>query len=1358
MASIQTQVFENNRWVTRTVDPMELLAQSRSDARPHTNTAEESSKPPPYGVLTKTVVPSPITRWILPVQLRASRYNDVALVGNRSVSICELDAENQLQPIVTKDDFEANIRNCQVLGSHGYLADYYKNGTKKKKEDAGSDIEMTDAAEQDTHEMFQQLLVLVLETGELVFAFLERTSSEGWAFVTLPGILPNWGDSKSKPKTKRKPMIKPETFQMAISPTGEYLVLSYAVDQCIVCQLEPLKKIRLEYYQGREVQLVREHVALTMRGVIQTLDFLYPGPGKESQVIMVLISTNAGISRLATYEWDRSESLRHVLRSDEISGHRLEEAYRFPLLVIPLTVGPQFIIVTETATAVCSNLLSGPPTFAPFPLANRGETSFHFGTRTPLWTAWARPIRHQHFHKDTDVIYLAREDGWLCFLEISDGFGIEQSVSMGPLDCNIDSAFACVVCLKGDVVLSGGDVGPVSIWSVAPRDTAQHIRSQHNWSPSTGIVLVRDPGKNYGVVPSDPSGPDKSRRPENSSTSGSKNDRSSAPGSVFVCGGRGKHGAVTELRYGIEAKIGLDLVYSSPIKRCWTFPDFDGNPGIGFLMLLTLPDSSALLHISHEFTEVAERSQSTVQFDLLSPTLAVYTTADLIIQVTQTYATIVSPTACYQHMISDLILDPQSTVTNAAIASDTLALATFSFPSSKLLILGIDEAGFSPQVDFHVEGEITSISVDKLSNETYVLVGLWINNYSILKLYPTRRSQSLIATPIEISLHKADSRSQTGNIERTDDGPITSIVCSSDDLQNALIIIGTRNGDVVKIQGDLSRPSTCKVSRDQFGLSSSDVFTGPQLHSTSSVLVCNDSGLAIMECMAQGNGHVANAGAVHRVWLTDANERGMSSPVINSVSTFHEDQNFSRSTVVMVSGAQILLTELQPKPTAVPRTLSLEGNPMKMLYSERLNALVTVFSKDGVISLHFIDPLTGKDLSRPKKKEKKTADKELKDVDYIDKLGHRPGKIVSLNHWRPNSRTNTYFCLTIGKPDLRGGIIVLVHAQEASFDAVNGTHRGIQFWTVHPHIRIAHEPLRAITTDNDTGIFAGVGNSVQYHKFGQGVPIKCKLPSPAMSMELVGGNLQVTTARHSLVVLAYETEDTGDSVQKMTQLQTDVVRRDGLSMIAVGITNALVEQDYITLVSDAADRVYGLHVSYREEPSTRPELAFTAELSSPVRMFMQGQTRPRWATKLPCHPDHLQHKLEANDIFGLSVDGSLVHFSILTSATCSLLDYFQNLYKKLHHRHELNDEYDSEEELDPEMKMHIDGDKLKRLLETRGLLGKKDLTDQQMAKLKTLVYAFEHESDSVYMSEPQDDEAVLDTVYRLVDHYLCPAV
>lgn len=78
--AMQTHVLENGQWVRRTVGINEVLARnSAADQDDHpSHTSEPSIE---QGLLTQTVVRSPLVRWMLPVKLRGPQYNDVAFVG-----------------------------------------------------------------------------------------------------------------------------------------------------------------------------------------------------------------------------------------------------------------------------------------------------------------------------------------------------------------------------------------------------------------------------------------------------------------------------------------------------------------------------------------------------------------------------------------------------------------------------------------------------------------------------------------------------------------------------------------------------------------------------------------------------------------------------------------------------------------------------------------------------------------------------------------------------------------------------------------------------------------------------------------------------------------------------------------------------------------------------------------------------------------------------------------------------------------------------------------------------------------------------------------------------------------------------
>lgn len=64
---------------------------------------------------------------------------------------------------------------------------------------------------------------------------------------------------------------------------------------------------------------------------------------------------------------------------------------------------------------------------------------------------------------------------------------------------------------------------------------------------------------------------------------------------VFACTGRGHHGAITELRYGVQGRILSAADYISGIRRLFILPD---SVGKGYFVLTSFGDHSRLLFLS----------------------------------------------------------------------------------------------------------------------------------------------------------------------------------------------------------------------------------------------------------------------------------------------------------------------------------------------------------------------------------------------------------------------------------------------------------------------------------------------------------------------------------------------------------------------------------------------------------------------------------------------------------------------------------------------------------------------------------------------------------------------------------------
>ncbi|KAK7745257.1 hypothetical protein SLS62_009809 [Diatrype stigma] len=422
--SIQTNVLENGEWVTRTLTAEELL---QEDGPRRRMGRQPPSKPP-----------------------------------ENFVQICELRQDRRLQDIIRKRDFGSKIRNARVMGPSTDYTTYREDtewGTRVKTEEdqdiAMAATNLSDPAQQTRPgRLPHNLLILALENGTLVFLFLQQDSVGNWQFISFQHSIPG------------ARLVYPG-FHMTIDPSSRYLTLACLEDLFVTFELESMENLRTQRKGGFRLQPIRSFRARAINGIIHKIEYLHPSPENDYHIILLLLVVKHQKSKLVLYEWEQGDELLRVF-SEERSGHPLADEYRLPLLLIPLTVRNAFLIVTEHLTATCSDILQGSPTFEPFELdQNVQSTEYHDGPIKPLWTAWTRPYRESRYHTDHDVLYLAREDGLLNWLDIGEDPNVEVAYGMGSLECTIDSAFTCMYDAVGDVLIAGGNCCPGTIWSVS---------------------------------------------------------------------------------------------------------------------------------------------------------------------------------------------------------------------------------------------------------------------------------------------------------------------------------------------------------------------------------------------------------------------------------------------------------------------------------------------------------------------------------------------------------------------------------------------------------------------------------------------------------------------------------------------------------------------------------------------------------------------------------------------------------------------------------------------------------------------------------------------------------------------------
>lgn len=114
--------------------------------------------------------------------------------------------------------------------------------------------------------------------------------------------------------------------------------------------------------------------------------------------------------------------------------------------------------------------------------------------------------------------------------------------------------------------------------------------------------------------------------------------------SIFSASGRGLRGSVVQWRWGIQARIGLDIETGEPIRQAWTFTAHRNNER-ELYGLLALPNSSVVLRFSESLDQVDAVPAEDTPFDLASRTLHAVQVLETIVQMTEVSINVATPTA-----------------------------------------------------------------------------------------------------------------------------------------------------------------------------------------------------------------------------------------------------------------------------------------------------------------------------------------------------------------------------------------------------------------------------------------------------------------------------------------------------------------------------------------------------------------------------------------------------------------------------------------------------------------------------------------------------------------------------------------
>ena len=513
---------------------------------------------------------------------------------------------------------------------------------------------------------------------------------------------------------------------------------------------------------------------------------------------------------------------------------------------------------------------------------------------------------------------------------------------------------------------------------------------------------------------------------------------------------------------------------------------------------------------------------------------------------------------------------------------------------------------------------------------------------------------------------------------------------------------------------------------------------------------------------------------LNQIWLTNAMNSGLQQPRIYAMARLRPGLSPSpNGGLLLVAGSQLLLADLSTHPKAVPRNISIGGTPSRLLYSQTLNALIVAASVNGKSTILFVDPDTGADLSMP-------VDKSGEPIDFVSGLGNPSERAFGLLEWSYDKDGNTWQYIIVST---NSGKLLLLSV-DSKGRAITGEGEGqngraatevlakrnkIPYYTRHRFK--CSKPVYSVAGFAE-GLFYCSGETLFCEtldlvekKFKR--VAEYKLSSPAFSLSYENGKIFALTSCHSLEI--FELVASGDRGSRIIRTHGDRISRYTLHHTMTGHPS----ERPVSLISDKACSVAGLWATRNTKADTLDTI-FEAQLPYSIVRFRSGRCRPIWdpiwksvanarkgksveVPRLGIIPNSTLH----SEILGLSIDGSLSHYTMIDLSAWRFLRFLINLATRSPRVCEFTyttDALDLEPALEPKSMMHIDGDILKRCVEDRCLVELLRIGEEtdEAAGIFSKFYELLQGLHGGTIENGSTTEAYVQQAYEDLDFYLRP--
>ena len=308
MEPAQGLVLVDGEWVSRPLDPYHIMANSRQDdTEMRDATPKASTQVPEYGILSQTVISTPLNKLILRANIRHKNLNDIVMVGEDAVHLKEIRDYGHIRHVASKTDFNGGrILAAKVFGDPREVPKSINASFPLSKDRIESRPRRPTTVEEE-NSLPPEVVVLTLSDRTLMFLWAQQMHTAAVKFCQKTVRLPA-GDSR---------LDRLGSF-LAIDPKFRAIAVAAHEGRFILYKTKSMDKWRREFKDSNySTTPIEDERIIPLEGQIMHVDFLSSWAQDEYHVVLLFVVVVDGRTRLTCFDWDCRQDLSKVTARTE---------------------------------------------------------------------------------------------------------------------------------------------------------------------------------------------------------------------------------------------------------------------------------------------------------------------------------------------------------------------------------------------------------------------------------------------------------------------------------------------------------------------------------------------------------------------------------------------------------------------------------------------------------------------------------------------------------------------------------------------------------------------------------------------------------------------------------------------------------------------------------------------------------------------------------------------------------------------------------------------------------------------------------------------------------------------------------